>query len=75
MQTPNPSDIIIEYHPYSKKEKHIISAEEFKVSLNSTPELTEAPDDELWHPFHSREDFEFAELIHDVASTNFRLTG
>ena len=66
-QTPNPGDIVIEYHPYSKKEKRVISAEEFKASLNNTPELTEPPDDEPWRPFRSREDFEFAELIHDAA--------
>ena len=28
---------------------------------------TRPPDDKPWLPFHSREDFEFAELVHDVA--------
>ena len=25
------------------------------------------PDEEPWLPFHSREDFEFAEIVHDAA--------
>ena len=30
-------------------------------------EPTEPPDDEPWRPFRSRDDFEFAEFVHDTA--------
>ena len=30
-------------------------------------ERTVLPDEKPWRPFHSREDFEFAELVHNAA--------
>jgi hypothetical protein len=67
MQILKAGDIVIEYHPHSKRSTHIISSEEFKASLSNNSEPTRPPDDELWRPFYSREAFEFAELVHDVA--------
>lgn len=66
-QVPKAGDIVIEYHPHSKRERQILSSEEFKTSLTGNSEPTEPPDDEPWRPFHSREDFEFAELVHDAS--------
>lgn len=67
MRAPKASDFVIEYHPHSKRATRIISTEEFKASLidNSVP--TSPPDDNPWRPFRSREDFEFAELVHDAS--------
>ena len=67
MQIPNAGDIVIEYHPHSKRGTRIISSEEFKASLGDNLEPSGPPDSEPWHPFHSREDFEFAEIVHDAA--------
>ena len=66
-QTLNAGDIVIEYHPHSKRDTRILSPEEFKASLSDDLEPTKPPDDEPWRPFHSREDFEFAELVRDAA--------
>lgn len=66
-QIPKAGDIVIEYHPHSKRGTRIISAEEYKASLSYISEPTEPVDDKPWHPFKSREDFEFAELVHDAA--------
>ena len=61
-------DIVIEYHPHSKRDTRVVSAEEFKRSLNNTnSEPTEPPDDEPWRPFRSREDFKFADFVHDAS--------
>ena len=65
-QTPKAGDIIIEYHPHSKKATRILSSEEFKASLSDDSEPTEPQDDKPWLPFRSREDFEFAELVNDA---------
>ena len=66
-QTLNASDIVIEYHPHSERDTRILSPEEFKASLSDDSEPTKPPDDEPWWPFHSREDFEFVELVCDAA--------
>jgi len=66
-QVPKAGDITIEYHPHSKKATHIFNPEEYKASLADNSEPTKPPDDEPWRPFHTREDFEFAELVHDAA--------
>ena len=68
-QTPKAGDIIIEYHPHSKKATRILSSEEFKASLSDDSEPTEPQDDKPWLPFRSREDFEFAELVNDATLT------
>ena len=62
----NAGDILIEYHPHSKKGTCILNPEEFKESLNNFSEATEPLDAEPWRPFRSREDFEFADLVHDA---------
>jgi hypothetical protein len=64
-QTPQDGDIVIQYHPHSEKATRVISPEDFKESLNCHPDTTGTLD-ELWCPFSSREDFEFAEFVHDV---------
>lgn len=66
-KVPNAGDIVIEYHPHSGKDNRILSPEEFKGSSNDDLEPMEIPDDEPWRPFHSREDYEFAELVHDAS--------
>lgn len=63
----NAGDILIEYHPHSGKVTRILSPEEFKESLGDRSEPTDQPDDEPWRPFRSREDFEFADFVHDAA--------
>lgn len=66
-QTLRDGDIVIEYHPHSKKGARILSPEEFKESLNHRPDPIVAPmDDQPWQPFPTREDFDFAELAHDA---------
>lgn len=67
IRTPNAGDIVIQYHPNSKKGTHILTPEEFKASLKDDSEPIPPPDDEPWRPFRSREDFEFAELAKDAA--------
>ena len=66
VQTPNVGDIAIEYHPHSQKDTRILKTEEFKESLSGHSEPTEPLDDKPWCPFRSREDYEFAELVHDA---------
>ena len=66
-QTLNAGDIVIEYHPHSERDTCILSPEEFKASLSYDSEPTKPPDDEPWRPFHSREDFKFAELVCNAA--------
>jgi hypothetical protein len=61
---PRDGDIVIEYHPHSRKGTCILSEKEFKESLNHHSDPTGPLDGEPWHPFSSREDFEFAELVH-----------
>lgn len=57
---------MIEYHPHSERPTRIVSPEEFKKMFNDQPDPTAPPDDEPWHPFSTREDFDFAELVHDT---------
>ena len=64
--TLNTGDIVIEYHDRSGRAPRILSSEEFKRSLNNDSEPTAPPDDKPWRPFHSREEFEFAELVNDA---------
>ena len=60
-------DIVIEYHPHSEKGTRILGPQEFKDSLNHHSDPIVAPaDDQPWQPFSTREDFDFAELIHDA---------
>ena len=65
-QAPQDGDIAIEYHPHSGRRTRVVSAEEFKETLNNQPDPTILPDDEPWLPFSSREDFDFVELVHDA---------
>lgn len=60
-------DMIIEYHPHSEKATRVVSTDEFKASLNDHSEQAAPPEDEPWRPFQSREDFEFADIVHDAA--------
>ena len=64
--TPNKGDIIIEYHPRSKKATRTLSAEEYKASLEDHSDPLKPPDDKPWLPFRSRSDFKFAEFVHDA---------
>ena len=62
---PKAGDIVIDHHPHSKKGRIILGPEEYKASLRDDSEPTEPLDGELWRPFRSRKDFEFADLAHD----------
>ena len=66
VQIPKAGDIVIEYHPQSKRPTRTLSSEEFKASLSDDSDPREPQDSEPWLPFHSREEFEFCELIHDA---------
>lgn len=61
-------DIVIEYHPNSGKQSRTLSPEEYKRLDEDTSKSVEepAPDENPWLPFASREEFEFAELVHDA---------
>ena len=61
-----PGDIQITYHPHSKKDVKIMKPEEFKQGMNQASSMG-PPDEEPWLPFHSRQDFEFAEIVHGAA--------
>jgi hypothetical protein len=67
METPKNGDIVIEYHPQSKRGTRIFSPEEYKESLGNYHLNPTGPlDGEPWRPFSSREDFKFAEFVHDA---------
>ena len=55
----------MEYHPNSEKDPRTLSPDEFKDSFTHQPGPTGPLDDEPWCPFSSKEDFEFAELVHE----------
>ena len=67
VQIPNIGDIVIEYHPHSGKERRFFSPEKFKASLRDDLGHTGPPDDEPWHPFCVRKDFEFVEQVNNAA--------
>jgi hypothetical protein len=59
-------DVQIEYHPHSKRGVTVMGREEFKQAVNNAHSM-EPPIKELWLPFRSREDFDFADIAHDAA--------
>jgi hypothetical protein len=63
---PQPGDIQITHHPRSNKDTQTMGREEFRKQVNVS-EPTGPPLKEPWLPFRSREDFEFAEIVHDAA--------
>ena len=63
---PQPGDIQITYHPHSKQGVKVMTPEEFKQGIKQANSM-EPPDEQPWLPFHSKEDFEFAEIIHEAA--------
>ena len=68
-QDPKDGDILIEYHPYSRRDSHLLSSEEYLETLNPSDADPIGPPEEeveLWHPFLSWEDFEFVELVHNM---------
>ena len=67
MQTLRDGDIVIKYHPHSERDVCTLSPKEFKEFLNHHPDpIVGLVDDQPWQPFSMREDFDFAELIHDA---------
>ena len=66
-RVPQVGDVIIKYHPQSDRAPRVFSSEEYKASFVDDSDPTSPPDDEPWLLFDSREDFEFAEIVHDVA--------
>ena len=63
---PQPGDIYITYHPHSKQDAKVMTPEEFKQGMNQASS-TGPPDEKPWLPFRSKEDFEFAEIVHKAA--------
>jgi hypothetical protein len=62
--TPEIDDIKVEYHAGAGRRTVVYPFEDFsteRTESNPATASTTAP----WHPFDSREDFEFAELVHD----------
>lgn len=64
-EDPRDGDIVVEYHPHSERATRVLSPEEFKEPFKCHPDPTGMLD-ELWLPFASRQDFEFAETVHEV---------
>jgi hypothetical protein len=62
----NDGDIVVEYHPHSGKTPQFLGSEGFKASLGNRSDPMKPPDDNPWGPFRSREDFEFADIVHDA---------
>jgi len=66
---PKAGDILIKYHPTARR----VSAPSAPKSSRSSWAAVRTPQNhwmrEPWRPFSSREDFEFAELVHDAALT------
>jgi hypothetical protein len=69
-EQPNIDDIQIEYHPSSKHLTRIDAFEEFgRTSIPPTPVHSHCP----WLPFHSKAEFEFAEVALQAAMSNKQL--
>ena len=58
-------DVQTQYHPHSKRDTKFSGREEFTSTSNDTCPV-EPLFKESWLPFHSREDFEFAEIAHQA---------
>ena len=56
-------NICIQYHPHSKRDTKVSGHEAFKLTGDNTRPI-ELLYKEPWLQFHSREDFEFAEITH-----------
>lgn len=66
----NIDDIRTEFHPSSKRPTRIDAFEEFgKLATASTPVHNLSP----WLPFHSKAEFEFAEVALQTAMSNRQL--
>ena len=61
---PRVDDIRTEYHPNSGRAPDICHFEDYKPRA---PRPSSAPDSEPWHPFRTRADFEFAEVVFKAA--------
>ncbi len=61
-------DIKVEYHPDSDKKDETFPFEEFTRRPSFTPVRPET--DQPWSSFHTREDFDFAEIALDAALNN-----
>ncbi|KAF8910223.1 hypothetical protein CPB84DRAFT_1938167 [Gymnopilus junonius] len=59
---PEVDDIKIEFHPKSGKGPEFLHFDDYLGPQNK-PQNDEVPNDEPWEPFHSRLDFEIAELM------------
>ncbi|KAI0684868.1 hypothetical protein BC835DRAFT_1291935 [Cytidiella melzeri] len=63
-QHPSIDDIKVEYHAGAQRPTVVFAFEDFcKERLQPDPSVL---NDKPWHPFNSREDFEFAELVHEA---------
>ena len=58
-------DVHIQYHPHSKRDTKVSGQEALELTGDDT-RLIEPLYKEPWLPFCSREDFEFAEITHQV---------
>ncbi|KAI0699097.1 hypothetical protein BC835DRAFT_1461472 [Cytidiella melzeri] len=63
-QHPSIDDIKVEYHAGAQRPTVVFAFEDFcEERLQPDPSVL---NDKPWHPFNSREDFEFAELVHEA---------
>jgi hypothetical protein len=59
-------DIRIEYHPRSGHATKFLKLNDYRQSV---PDADVVADPEPWFPFHTREDFEFAEITLEAGMT------
>jgi hypothetical protein len=61
-------DIHIDYHPNSGQASRVFSSKEYKADMDGRSQCATMPppEENPWLPFSSREDFEFAEVVHDA---------
>jgi hypothetical protein len=64
---PDPDDIKIQYHPSSGLPAQVFHFDDYKSGDPPTVGASHLADNEPWKPFHSRLDFEFAEVALQAA--------
>lgn len=69
-----PIEFKTEYHPSSGREPLHQAFDEFRLDAHDTAEALPV-NEEPWHPFASRADFEFAEIALDAALNKSHIDG
>ena len=60
-------EVRIEFHPNSRRSPIVLSPDKFKRWSSGDGDPAPPCVEEPWLPFRSREDFEFAQLVHNAA--------